>query len=176
MSLFIKTERIYLTKFKNNDVEKIYDLDCDADVMRFITLGKPKSIDEIQQKVFPRILNSYSINNKYGIFAAYLLKTDDFIGWFQFEKDKELKNAIEIGWRLKKEYWLNGYASEVAIELVNLCMSRKKIVVARAMIDNIASIKVMEKSGLKFEKQFWGEYNPHSGTPDVLYKKEPFHD
>ena len=43
----------------------------------------------------------------------------------------------------------------------------KKIVV-RAMIENIVSIKVMEKAGLKFEKEFWGDYDLHSGSPDVL--------
>lgn len=173
MSLVLKTKRIYLKKFTSKDITNVYELDGDSDVMKYITLGKARTVKQVQEKVFPRILSSYSINNKYGIFAAYLIDSDDFIGWFQFEKDKELKNAVEIGWRLKKEYWSNGYASEVAIELVNLCMSSKKIAVARAMIDNIASIRVMEKSGLKFKKEFWGDYEPHSGTSDVLYIKEP---
>ena len=43
-------------------------------------------------------------------------------------------------------------------------------VVARTMIENKASIRVMEKAGLKFVEEFWGDYNPHSGNPDVLYK------
>ena len=38
-------------------------------------------------------------------------------------------------------------------------------------IENIASIRVMENAGLKFEKEFWGDYYPHSGSPDVLYKR-----
>ena len=38
------------------------------------------------------------------------------------------------------------------------------------MIDNRASIRVMEKIGLKFVKEFWADYEPHSGTPDVLYE------
>ena len=48
-----------------------------------------------------------------------------------------------------------------------------KTIVARAMIENIASIRVMEKAGLEFEKEFWGDYEPHSGSPDVLYKRKP---
>ena len=43
-----------------------------------------------------------------------------------------------------------------------------KTIVARAMIENLASIRVMEKAGLKFEKKFW---YPHSSIPDVLYKR-----
>ena len=88
-------------------------------------------------------------------------------------KDKKIKNAVEIGWRLKKQYWGNGYATEVADALTRMRIEMGKIVVARAMKENLASIKVMEKVGLKFYKEFWGNYEPHSGTPDVLFKKEP---
>ena len=35
-----------------------------------------------------------------------------------------------------------------------------KTIVARTMIENLASIRVMEKAGLKFEKKFWGDYDP----------------
>ena len=35
-----------------------------------------------------------------------------------------------------------------------------RTIVARAMMENIASIRVMEKAGLKFEKEFWGDYDP----------------
>ena len=48
-----------------------------------------------------------------------------------------------------------------------------KTIVAIAMVDNTASIRVMEKAGLEFEKEFWGDYEPHSGSPDVLYKRQP---
>ena len=43
-----------------------------------------------------------------------------------------------------------------------------KTIVARAMIENLASIRVMEKAGLKFEKKFW---YPDFSSPDVLYKR-----
>ena len=99
------------------------------------------------------------------------INSDEYIGWFQFEQDKELKNAIEIGWRLKKQHWGNGYATEVAIALSEMGIEMGKTIVARAMIENLASIRVMEKAGLEFEKEFWGDYEPHSGSPDVLYKR-----
>ena len=100
-----------------------------------------------------------------------MINSDEYIGWFQFEKDKEFEDSIEIGWRLKKQYWGNGYATEVATVLCELGIKMGKTIVARAMIENLASIRVMEKAGLKFEKEFWGDYDPHSGSPDVLYKR-----
>jgi len=54
--------------------------------------------------------------------------------------------------------------------LVEKVKSMNKDVVARTMIENKASIRVMEKASLKFVKEFLGDYNPHSGNPDVLYK------
>ena len=115
-------------------------------------------------------MKSYNKGDAFGIFAAYLNSTNEYIGWFLFELDKEFSNAIEIGWRLKKEFWGNGYATEMAMCLVEKAKSMNKDVVARTMIENKASIRVMEKAGLKFVEEFWGDYNPHSGNPDVLYK------
>ena len=168
----IKTERIYLKKFRKQDVNLLFQLDSDVDVMKYITLGVPNTLDEVINKSMPRILNYYAKHPDFGIFPAYLNNSEEYIGWFQFMKDKEIKDAIEIGWSLKKQYWGNGYATEVAIELCKLGNEMGKIIVARAMIENLASIRVMEKAGLEFEKEFWGDYEPHSGNPDVLYKRQ----
>jgi RimJ/RimL family protein N-acetyltransferase len=165
----MKTRRILLKKFSKNDINLIMDLDGDSDVMKYITLGKARSFDEIKKKSFPRILNSYSNGEHYGIFAAYLNLNQTFIGWFQFEKDRDIKNAIEVGWRLKKEFWGNGYATEVGLALVDKGLKLNKKIVARAMKENVASINVMEKIGLQFVKEFY--YKPDSNTPDVLYEK-----
>ena len=52
----MKTKRIKLRKFTNNDLNLIYQLDGDADVMRYITLGVPKSIKETKEYLNKRIL------------------------------------------------------------------------------------------------------------------------
>ena len=167
----IKTKRIYLRRFTIDEADLLFQLDGDTDVMKYITLGIPRTMDEVIEKSMPRILKSYQDKSDFGIFAAYLINSEKYIGWFQFEKDKEFEDSIEIGWRLKKQYWGNGYATEVATVLCDLGIKMGKTIVARAMIENLASIRVMEKAGLKFAKEFWGDYDPHSGSPDVLYKK-----
>ena len=98
----MKTKRIKLRKFTNNDLNLIYQLDGDADVMRYITLGVPKSIKETKEYLNKRILTSYSDENNFGIFAAFLIKNNDFIGWFLFEKDKEVQRLKEVQEKLKK--------------------------------------------------------------------------
>ena len=105
MSLIIKTKRIELKKFSKNDISLLFELDGNCDVMKYLTLGKSKTIDEVKKESMPRILKSYTNGVNYGIFPAYLQSNNTYIGWFQFEKDKHFENAIELGWRLKKEHW-----------------------------------------------------------------------
>ena len=164
------TKRIILQKFSKHDINLLYQLDGDPNVMKYISLGKPRSMEDVKKISLPRILNSYTRGQEFGVFAAYIKKTNEFIGWFQFEQDKECENAIEIGWRLKRDCWGNGYATEVAIALVENGLKMNKMIVARAMIENKASIRVMEKAGLNFAGEFWGDYEPHSGSPDVRYE------
>ena len=154
-----------------DEADLLFQLDGDADVMKYITLGIPRTMNGVIKESMPRILKSYQDKSDFGIFAAYLNNSDEYVGWFQFEIDKEFKDAIEIGWRLKKQHWGNGYATEVAIDLCETGIEMGKTIVARAMIENLASIRIMEKAGLKFEKEFWGDYEPLSGNPDVLYKR-----
>jgi RimJ/RimL family protein N-acetyltransferase len=45
-----------------------------------------------------------------------------------------------------------------------------KMIVAKAMSENKASIRVMEKAGLNFAEEFWEDYEPHSENPDVRYE------
>ena len=154
-----------------DETDLLFQLDGDADVMKYITLGIPRTMNEVIEKSMPRILKSYQGKKDFGIFAAYLINSEKYIGWFQFEKDKEFEDSIEIGWRLKKQYWGNGYATEVATVLCDLGIKMGKTIVARAMVENLASIRVMKKAGMKFEKEFWGDYDPHSCSPDVLHKR-----
>ena len=173
MGYLFKTKRIKLKRFHNKDIDLLFQLDGDSDVMKYITLGKPRTINDIKTKSMPRIIKSYNNGTDFGIFSAYLIETNDYIGWFQFEPDKIIDNAIEIGWRLKKVCWGNGYATEVGHILIEKAFKLNRSIVARAMIENKASIRVMKKIGLKFIKEFWGNYEPHSGTPDVQYELYP---
>ena len=62
---------------------------------------------------------------------------------------------VDIGYRFHRKYWGSGYATESAAACLKHGfekLSLKKII-GRAMKENIASIKVMEKIGMKFERE-----------------------
>lgn len=167
------TKRLTFNRFSENDANLLFQLNGDPEVMRYITLGKPMTLDEVKIRSIPRIMKSYSHGKEFGIFPAYLIDSGRFIGWFQFEPDTKLENAVEIGWRLKKEFWGQGYATEGARFLVEKGIQMKKLIVARAMSENAASIRVMEKAGLQFAEEFWGDYEPRSEKPTVLFELKP---
>ena len=72
----IKSKRIYLRRFTIDEADLLFQLDGDADVMKYITLGIPRTMDEIIEKSMPRILKSYQNKSDFGIFSAYLINSD----------------------------------------------------------------------------------------------------
>lgn len=56
MDIFLKTKRIYLWKFKSTELDLLFQLDSDPEVMKFITLGSPLNMKEINDISMPRIL------------------------------------------------------------------------------------------------------------------------
>ena len=153
MSLIIKTKRIELKKFSKNDINLLFELDGDSDVMKYLTLGKSKTIDEVKKESMPRILKSYTNGINYGIFPAYLKCNNTYIGWFQFEKDKHIENAIEVGWRLKKEHWGNGYATEASKKLFEHAFQKLNLYKISLGVSelNISALSLYNSLGFKKE-------------------------
>lgn len=63
---------------------------------------------------------------------------------------------MEIGYRMLRRFWGNGYATEAAEALADLALSDPKTtrLVAVALVANQASTRVMEKIGMKPEAEF----------------------
>jgi ribosomal-protein-alanine N-acetyltransferase len=68
-------------------------------------------------------------------------------------------NKNDVGFRLMKKYWNKGYATEAAIKSLELGFHRFNMesIVAHADIENHASIRVLEKIGMTFEKHYYEE-------------------
>ena len=79
-----------------------------------------------------------------------------FIGLNYTAWEAHFTPAVEVGWRLGSQYWDKGYATEGARGLIQRAFARPEVrrVVATALIDNRASIRVMEKAGLKRLREF----------------------
>jgi RimJ/RimL family protein N-acetyltransferase len=156
MKTYIETENIILRRFTQNDDEVLFDLDSDPEVMRFISDGVPTELGDIQNKLLPYILDYYEKFSDYGFWCAHEKSNNYFIGWFHFRPDKTLSDTIELGYRIKREFWGRGYATEVSKELIEHGFSSLGVetISARTMKENLASARVLEKLGFQCQGDY----------------------
>ena len=66
---------------------------------------------------------------------------------------------LEIGWWLARRYWGHGLATEAARTALRDAFERVRLerIVSIAMRENISSIRIMEKLGLRLECEFENE-------------------
>lgn len=177
MEILLETERLVLRQFTVNDVDNIIDLNSDPDVVRF-TADRQTDRSAILALMLPKWLKYYEQYDGYGVWAVEEKSTQAFIGWFSFRPafhstyfDPVFANPddIELGYRFRKVAWGKGYATEGAQALIKKGFSElgMQCLVAPALAANVASIRVLEKSGLKLEQQF---VDPKLGLEVVIYK------
>jgi RimJ/RimL family protein N-acetyltransferase len=89
-----------------------------------------------------------------------------FIGWAGLAYLPEF-DEIDIGYRFLPEYWGSGFATEAAHAVLTYGFDHYKIekIIAIAVKENKASIRVMEKIGMEFVK-----FAPYEdGGKDVIW-------
>ncbi len=111
MALFIETERTVLRPFQEGDADAAFAWFSDPEVMRFIPSGPDKTIDESRH----RIARYREHEAKHGFSKRLILlrETGEPIGdaGLYYLQDGL---RIELGFRLARQHWGQGYASEVA--------------------------------------------------------------
>jgi len=134
----------------------VWDLDQDPEVMRFINGGVPTPRDFFEREILPRLLRSYDRGPQFGFWAATLSDTDDPVGWFHLRPEKLEPFEMEVGYRLRRDMWGRGLATEGTMELLRRAFSDWDVprVVALTLQGNQASRRVMEKCGMKWERDF----------------------
>ncbi|WP_214412525.1 GNAT family N-acetyltransferase [Sphaerisporangium fuscum] len=161
MCAFLETERLVLRPFTDADADHLFALDDDPDVMRFINGGKPASREAIRTLTLPRLLHDYPCFGTRGYWAAEEKATGTFLGWFEFRPlDEHSAAVVELGYRLNKAAWGVGYATEGSRALISKGFTDLGVerVTANTMAVNTASRRVMEKAGLKFLRNFTGDW------------------
>jgi RimJ/RimL family protein N-acetyltransferase len=157
MQVFLETDRLILRRFTGADVDNLVGLDSDPEVMRFITGGVPTSREEIENDFLPAFLSYYERFDGYGFWAAIEKATGDFLGWFHFRPPAGAADGeVELGYRLRRSAWGNGYATEGSRALIRRGFTEFDVqrVVASTMTVNQASRSVLEKAGLTLVRTF----------------------
>lgn len=145
----LQTSRLYLRRFTETDVSLILQLNSDYDVVKYLHEPILDTAEKARKILMDVILPQYKIN--LGRWAVFTRQQDEFIGWCGLKSRPEL-NEIDLGYRFKKNYWGNGFATEAAKATLQYGFETLQLneIMGRAHIDNIASIKVLEKIGMQY--------------------------
>lgn len=169
----ITTPRLIIRHWKDEDTEPFVQMNMDAEVMRYFpsTLTPDETMAQIAR------IKQHFTGYGYGLYALERTDTAQFIGFTGFAHpgfESYFTPCVEIGWRLGKEHWGQGFATEAAIACIQHgfnTLGFKDIFSWTATI-NKPSYKVMEKAGLKHIGGFEHPLLPdgHILKPHVLYK------
>lgn len=150
----LKTKRLILRQWKNEDLIPFAKMNSDPKVMEFFpsVLTKEKS-DEIAKKIQKELSEK-----EYGFWAVEEKKTKKFIGFVGLhlpEFSSHFTPCIEIGWRLAYEFWGQGFAFEAAEAVLKYAFSTLHLseIVAFTAKTNLRSRKLMEKLEMSHDEK-----------------------
>jgi RimJ/RimL family protein N-acetyltransferase len=149
--VILETPRLALRQFTEDDVENLFHLNSDPEVMRYLTGGRPTPREEIRDQIIPFHLAVYDRLDRLGTWAAESAATGEFLGWFHFRPGHGTDiTSIDLGYRLRRSVWNKGYATEGSRALIDMGFTDLGVerVFAHTMTVNIGSRRVLEKCGL----------------------------
>lgn len=162
------TTRLLLRKMHPDDATDAFDLNNDPDVVRYTGDGPFATVDDAR-----RFLENYDAYEKwgYGRLHCYLRSTGEYIGWCGL-KYHPAENETDLGYRLKKKFWNQGFATEAGEVCLYYGFETLKLpaIVGRVMKENTPSIKVLEKLGMQFWKEF--DFDAHPGLYYRITREE----
>ncbi len=154
--MHIYTERLILSNFKQKYAAQFTKALQDPRIFEYLPESVP-DLDDINKLInwfIERDLKSIK-NGFVGTNLVISLKrSKKIIGWCGLQPFDPLPDKKEIFFGLSPDYWNNGYMTEAASAVLEYGFKELDLeeIVAGVKPDNIASIKVLEKIGLTFQK------------------------
>jgi RimJ/RimL family protein N-acetyltransferase len=152
------TERLWLEPLTSEHAEHLVALDGDAEVMRYLT-GRARSRQEVLDEWLPAMTRESGPAGVLGYWAGF--EAEAFVGWWALNPDPDDERQAELGYRLRRDQWGRGLASEGALALLahGFDAARLDRIWAQTMAVNAASRGVMTRIGMRFARTWVGEWN-----------------
>jgi RimJ/RimL family protein N-acetyltransferase len=164
----LQTVNLTLRPCCSSDRADFIALERDTEVMRFLNGGK--AVDQEQSDpdamfLMPRGTEPY-------VWTARHKTNDSFVGWFCLWPASE--TVGELGYRLSRQHWGQGFATEGTAALINwgFCHGGYDRIFASTLVGNHASRRVLEKIGMHYARRVdfnWPQPFPGSEEGEVEY-------
>lgn len=157
----LETDRLILRPMNEDDIESVYQMRRDEDIMRYIR-EPVHSREEAENWI--TLISSRWAKDRIGFCSLIEKRSGKFAGWCGLWQLKET-GEIEVGYAITKIFWGKGYASESARAFLEYGFDKLNLekIVAVARPENTASRRVMEKIGMEFDYigEFYGRNLVH---------------
>ncbi len=171
MKVIFETERLIIREITRADSQVMLELHSDPEVHIYLGNNTITSLDKIEEAI-ESLIQQYS---DYGVgrWAMISKDTNEFIGWTGLQYvTKEInkhKNFYDLGYRLLKSFWRQGYATESARASVDFAFNTLKAekIYGMADIGNVGSNKILKRVGLELTETF-----EHEGVEHNWYRLE----
>ncbi len=167
--VIVATKRLLLRRFHIADDKALDAVFGNAEVMRFGDGVQTQA----QVRGWLKVCLADYEKRGFGPWAVVEKTSAEVIGYcglFYFD-DVNGRPEVEIGYRLARKYWGQGYATEALCAVRDYAFNTLGLSRLIALIDpdNIASVRVAEKAGMHYEKDVMLEGYDH---PDQVYVVE----
>ena len=148
----LRTERLVISKITLNEASFIRELMNDKDWIQNIGDRGIRTLEDAENYIKDKFFTSYE-KYGYGFYVIILKSTKERIGTVGLI-DRDGIEGIEIGYGMLPGFRGKGYALEAAKAIFNHAQNSFHIhkIVAIVNPNNIASIHLLEKLGLRYEK------------------------
>lgn len=151
----VSTQRLLLRRWQARDRAPFAAMCADPEVMRFIGSGNIMTEEQVAADIA-----TYEASwkaNGFGQFAVELRQTGQFIGFAGLGDHTLLPryaSFTEIGWRISRNVWGKGYATEAAKAAMDFGVDNCGLsdIVSVCQTENIASERIMQTLGLKLDR------------------------
>lgn len=171
----IRTERLILRQWRESDREPFARMNRDPQVMEHF----PALLSREESDAGVDWIHAHLVQHGFGLCAAELVVSGEFIGYIglavpRFEAG--FTPCVEIGWRLTREHWGRGLATEGARAVVRHAFDELGLaeIVSFTVPANLRSRRVMEKLGMTHDPRDDFDHPSlppgHPMRPHVLYR------
>lgn len=168
MKAILETQRMLLREFDVADAPFFMELNASPEVLKY-TGDKPFESLDLAKK----FLLNYSEYQLHGMGRWLCVQKETFspLGWCGLRYQTKTKE-VDIGFRFLQKFWKMGFATEAAKACI--CYGFEKLqlneIIGRAMVQNKASIVVLEKIGMNFIGNF--DFELHPGVKYAILKND----
>lgn len=151
----LETSRLRLRPWRDEDFAPFAALNADPQVMAHF----PATLDRVESDVLTARCQSLIEAQGWGFWATEIKASGDFIGFVGLHRpiaELPFSPCVEIGWRLARPFWGQGYASEAARAALSFAFNDLALaeVVAFTSLENRRSQAVMERLGMRRAENF----------------------